>query len=87
MGKSFAMANVNQFEQDLGISGKGAIPTIANIGLGWATQQLGHMIDGAFGGGGKGGGAGVHIQVNSVDEAMQARQNILNRQAMTYAGR
>jgi len=85
MGKGFAMANITQFEQDLGISGKGAIPTIANIGMGWLTQMFGNMTSSAFGLGG--GGSGVNIQVNSVDDALAARQNIINKQALQYAGR
>ncbi|MGZ3380406.1 MAG: phage tail protein [Isosphaeraceae bacterium] len=84
--KSFAMANVQQFESDLGISGKGAIPVIAEQGLAWAQGLLGHQINSAFGLDDKQGG-NVHIHVNSVDEAMAAHRNALNKQAMTYAGR
>jgi hypothetical protein len=54
-GKNFAMANVNQFESDVGISGNGAVETIANTGISWMQQMLGKGISGAFGAGGKGG--------------------------------
>lgn len=79
--KGFAMSNIQQFEQDLGISGKGAIPQIAEMGIGWATGLLGNAIDGAFGVG------KTEIHVNSVDDALAARQNIINRQAIGIAGR
>lgn len=86
IGKNFAMANVNQFENDIGISGKGAIPTIANIGLDWATSTLGNMASGLLGGG-KGKGD-THIHVNSIDEGLAAKQTLENRQALTNnAGR
>ncbi|WP_104183318.1 phage tail protein [Mycobacterium avium] len=81
IGKSFAMANVSQFEKDVGISGSGAIPQLAEQGLGWLTSTLSNLVTGAFGGG------GTTIQVNSVDDALAARQNILNKQALQYAGR
>lgn len=88
IGSNFAMANINQFEQDLGISGKGAIPTIANIGIQWATSQLSKSIGSAFGNQAKpGGGNDTHIHVNSVDEAMAVKQNEQNRKALQYAGR
>lgn len=77
IGKNFAMANVNQFESDLGISGNGAIPTLANIGLDWASGLLGKAITGGLGG-------GTHIQVNSIDEALAAKQNIANKQALQF---
>lgn len=87
IGKNFAMANVNQFENDIGISGKGAIPTIANIGLDWATSTLSNMASGLIGGG-MGGGVQHHIHVNSVPEGLAADQHLKNRQGLTYnAGR
>lgn len=85
IGTGFAMANINQFEQDLGISGKGAIPTIANIGVQWASSTLSNMIGGAFGNQKNGGD--THIHVNSLDEAMAVKQAEQNRKAMQYAGR
>ncbi|MDV6975341.1 phage tail protein [Mycobacterium intracellulare] len=81
IGKSFAMANVSQFEKDVGISGSGALPTLAEQGIGWLTSTLSNLASGAIGGG------GTTIQVNSVDDALAARQNILNKQALQYAGR
>lgn len=81
IGKSFAMANVSQFEKDVGISGGGALPTLAEQGIGWLTSTLSNLASGALGGG------GTTIQVNSVDDALAARQNILNKQALQYAGR
>lgn len=84
MGKNFVMSNVSQFEQDLGISGRGAIPQIAEQGIGWAMGALNHMISGAFGGGQNGA---VNIHVNSVDDALAARQNLVNKQALGIAGR
>lgn len=87
IGTNFAMANINQFEQDLGISGKGAIPTIANIGIQWASSALSKQIGNAFGNQGLKPGGDVHIHVQSVDEAMAVHQAERNRQAMTYAGR
>jgi len=87
IGTNFAMANINQFENDLGISGKGAIPTIANIGIQWASSALSKQIGNAFGNQGLKPGGDVHIHVQSVDEAMAVHQAERNRQAMTYAGR
>jgi hypothetical protein len=86
VGAGFAMANINQFEQDLGISGKGAIPTIANIGVQWATSMMSNMIGKGFNNPALSGSA-THIHVNSVDEAMAVKQAEHNRKAMTYAGR
>jgi hypothetical protein len=81
--KGFVSANVTQFENDIGASGNGAIPTIANAGIGWLTSMIGKGIDGAFGvGGGK-----TEIHVNSVDEALAAKQNQDNKQALQYARR
>ena len=82
--KGFATANLQQFESDLGISGNGTIPQLADQGIGFLTQTLSTMASNAFGGS---GGGGVNIQVNSVDEALAARQNIVNKNAMQYAGR
>lgn len=89
IGKNFAMANVNQFESDIGISGKGAIPTIANIGLDWATSTLGNLASGLIGGPTNMKGTGnTHIHVNSIDEGLAAKQTLENRQALTNnAGR
>jgi hypothetical protein len=81
-GKSFAMANVNQFQSDLGISGQGAIPTIAGLGLDWASSQLANLVSMPFG-----GGKGTTIQVNSVDEALAAKTNLDNKAALQFAGR
>jgi hypothetical protein len=80
--KGFAMANVNQFQSDLGISGQGAIPTIAGIGLDWASSQLANLVSAPFG-----GGKGTTIQVNSVDEALAAKTNLDNKAALQFAGR
>ena len=80
IGQSFAMANANQFMSDVGISGQGAIPQIANAGLGWLNGMLSQAITGGLGG-------GTTIQVNSVDEALAAKQTIANKQALRYKGR
>lgn len=80
IGKGFATANANQFMSDLGMSGNGAIPTLANIGLDWATGLLSKAVTGGMGG-------GTQIHVNSVDEALAARQNIVNKQALQYTKR
>lgn len=77
-------ANVSQFESDLGISGKGAIPVIAEQGLAWAGKALSGAVAGMMPGM---GGSTTNIQVNSVDEALAAKQNIANKQAMQFAGR
>lgn len=84
IGENFAMSNVKQFENDIGISGNGAIPTIAEAGLGWLTSTLGNMVSSAFS---PRQNNGVTINVSSADEAMAIRQNMLNKQAMQYAGR
>lgn len=86
IGKNFAMANVNQFEQDIGISGQGAIPTLANIGINWAQGLANGLISNAVGGGKQSGGD-THIHVNSIDEGLAAKKNTENRQALQYAGR
>jgi len=89
IGANFATANLNQFETDLGWSGQGAIPSLINQGISWGTSTMSHALGSVFGNQGKSGGedqGGVHIHVNSVDEAMQARQNSLNKQAMSYTG-
>jgi hypothetical protein len=39
----------------VGISGNGAVETIANTGISWMEQMLGKGINGAFGVGGKKG--------------------------------
>jgi hypothetical protein len=80
--KGFATANVNQFQSDLGISGQGAIPQIANMGLDWATSQLSNALATPFG-----GGKGTTIQVNSVDEALAAKQTLDNKAALQFTGR
>jgi hypothetical protein len=85
IGKNFAMSNVNQFESDIGISGQGAIPTLANMGLDWGTQMLSGLVTNAFGGGHQGK---TEIHVNSVDEALEAKRTTDNRRALTHnAGR
>jgi hypothetical protein len=78
IGKNFASANINQFEQDLGISGNGAIPTLANMGVDFLSSMLSHLFA---------GGLQTNIQVNSVDEALAARQNIINKQSLQYTQR
>jgi hypothetical protein len=84
IGKNFAMANVKQFESDIGISGNGALPQLADMGLNWMQSMLGNLVTGAMGGG-KGGGTQIHV--NSVDEAFAAKQNLDNKQAHQFAGR
>lgn len=87
-GKNFVSSNVSQFENDLGISGKGAIPTIAKIGLNWGEGLLKNGINGAFGGGQQGqGGGDTHIHVQSVDEAMQVKQTQENKAALQFTQR
>lgn len=79
IGKNFAMANANQMMGDLGIPGGGALSTIADTGLSWATGMLGKAITGGFG--------GTTINVNSVDEALAAKQTLANKQALQFQPR
>ncbi|ASR77131.1 tail length tape measure protein [Mycobacterium phage MyraDee] len=79
IGKSFAMANVQQFQSDLGISGQGAIPQLAEQGLGWASGMLSKLISGGMG--------GTTIQVGSMDDALAAKQTLDNKRALQYTPR
>lgn len=88
IGAGFATANINQFEQDLGMSGQGAIPSILNQGIGWATQLLGNSISSVFGGKGNGGGhSPVTFNVGNMDEALTGWTNMRNKQALGVMGR
>jgi hypothetical protein len=95
IGKNFGMANLQQFESDLGWSGNGAIPQIASAVLDWGMGQLNGAITSAIQPVSQGQGQGqaqpaapgVSIHVNSVDEALAARQNIVNKQALQYVQR
>jgi hypothetical protein len=92
MSKGFVMSNVQQLESDLGIGGKGAIPTLANIGMDWATHEMSNMINADFGLGDKNkpmkkDSGDTHIHVNSVDEALTAKQTIENRKALQWKDR
>jgi phage-related protein len=78
IGKNFAQANIGQFESDLGISGRGAIPQLAGQGVDFLTTFLSNLMS---------GGLQTHIHVNSVDEAMAVKQNTLNKQALQWNGR
>ncbi len=80
IASNFGQANLKQFESDIGISGNGAISTLADIGIGWGTQMLSKLASGALGG-------GTTIQVNSVDEALAAKQTLANKQALQFAPR
>lgn len=80
IGKNFAMANANQMMGDLGIPGGGALSTIADTGLSWATGMIGKAITGGFGG-------GTTINVNSVDEALAAKQTLANKKALQFQPR
>lgn len=80
-GQAFGMANAQQAMSDLGISGNGAIPQLANMGLGYMGQMMGQLLP-LFQKGGLGGG--TTIQVNSVDEAFSTHQRVLNQQAIGY---
>jgi hypothetical protein len=71
---------MKQLQSDLGIGG-GAITGGLDAGIGYATQLLGQAVTGAFGGG------KTEIHVNSVDEAMAAKQTEQNKKALSYAGR
>lgn len=75
-GQAFGMANAQQVMSDLGISGQGAIPQLADIGLGFASQMVGQLL--------KGGMGGTTIQVNSADEAFATYQRVNNQQALKY---
>jgi len=78
----FATANFGQLASDLGISGNGAISEIAKYGLDFGQGLLNKAISGGFGGGGT-----TNIQVNSLDEALAAKQNLANKQALQFQGR
>jgi hypothetical protein len=84
-GKNFAMANVNQFEQDVGISGNGAVETIANTGISWMQELLGKGINGAFGVGGKGGD--THFHVNDGKDAMALNEHQQWKQTVQHTQR
>ena len=80
IGKGFAEANIKQFESDIGISGNGAIPQLAEQGLSWLSSTLGHLITTGLGG-------GTQIHVNSVDDALAAKQTLDNKKALQFVGR
>lgn len=75
--KGFGQANLSQFENDIGISGHGAIPQLADQGLSWLSGMLSKAISGGMGG-------GTTINVGSVDEALTADRTIKNREALQY---
>ncbi|MDP7733638.1 phage tail protein [Mycobacterium paragordonae] len=81
MAKGFATANLSQFQNDIGISGQGAVSQIADQGLSWATGMLSKFLSGAFNGG------GTTINVGSVDEAIAFKRNQDNREALQYTRR
>lgn len=85
IGVSFGQANAKQFLSDIGASGNGAVEKVADTGISFATKMLGQLINGAFGVGGHGSGTTIHV--NSVDDALQAKQTIDNRKALQYSGR
>lgn len=77
-GKGFAEANVKQFMGDIGMSGNGAVPQVADQLLGWGSQLLSGLIS---------GGGQTNIHVNSIDEGLAAKQTIQNKKSLQYAGR
>lgn len=82
VGKNAAMSNANQFMSDMGLPGGGALTTVADTGLSWATGMLQKAITGGLGGGGN-----TTIQVNSIDEALAAKQTLVNKQALQFQPR
>jgi hypothetical protein len=86
LAKGFFNSVSGQFMSDLGMSGSGALPTVAGMGLDWATGLLADTLSEPFGGGKKGGGK-TEIHVNSVDEALAAKQNLTNKEALRYRQR
>lgn len=101
MGTSFLHANESQMFQDLGISGKGAIPTIANSLLDWGSNTLGKSLDNLIQPQqymhpskagvmdnitGKQSGD-LHIHVGGTDDALKVKQNAMNKRALQYTGR
>ena len=77
IGQQFATANLKQFQQDLGWSGSGMIPSLIDQGIGFLNGAVSQIMQAGMGG-------GTTIQVNSVDEAFAAKQTADNRQALKY---
>ena len=80
-GQDFAMANANQFTSDLGIGGSGAISQAAGQGISFLSSSLSKLISGGF------AGSGGNIVVNNVDDAVQAKQNQVNKQKKQFVTR
>lgn len=68
----FAEANIKQFTSDLGISGNGAISQLAEMGLDWGKQAVGDTFN---------------FQVNSIDEALGAKQRLQAKKALQFVNR
>ncbi|MBU8808068.1 cation transporter [Mycolicibacterium goodii] len=65
---NFARANGNKLMTDLGFSGDGALSTIADSLMDWGINAGKKFI----------------FQVNSVDEALSAQRNLVNREALQF---
>lgn len=88
MAKSLVMAPAKQLESDLGISGNGALPQIADQAIGWGMQSVNKMVQGAFGvGGNNGTGSSTTINVGNMDDALSAKRTLDARESMTLIGR
>ena len=77
-GMDFAMANSNQFQSDLGISGTGAISAGINEGINWLSGTMSNLLSGVGGG---------NIIVNNVDDAVAAYDYKDRKAAKQYVGR
>lgn len=78
-GKGFAESNIKQFASDIGISGSGAIPQLADQGVSFGMSMLSKLISGGLG--------QTNINVGSVDDAMAAKQTLANKKALQYTQR
>jgi phage-related protein len=90
IGKDFGMANLDQFMGDIGISGNGALPQIGNMALDWGLGMLDGAITNAIQPAAQGQqalGDTFNIHVNSIDEALSAKQTAQNKRALQYTQR
>ena len=72
MPVDLAMANVKQAQQDLGMSGGGALGALMDYGVGFGKQALGNVFN---------------FNTSNVDDTIAVHNNVINRQAQGVVGR